>query len=158
MAFATYIAANILGTVLQGVNCYAAHTVYPLPLDASGNTTGFANLIPPMVTVTASNPKQIAFDCGIYELTVSVALEVQIDASQAIPGEQVFAGMMEQLRDLIEGPDQIYNWLNSPNPINFENFGLSALVFQGEKLMEPSDGRHLVMGLDYYVCATTNSS
>lgn len=157
-AFAAYVAANILGTVLQGVNCYAAHTVMPLPLDAQGNPTGFANLTPPMITVTAANPEQLDFDSGIYELTVSLALEVQIDASQAIPGPGVFAGMMEQLRDMIENGTQIYEWLNSDDPINFQNFGLSALKFQDEKLTEPSEGRHLVMTVEYYVCATTNAS
>lgn len=161
-AFSTYLAANVLGTILQGMTAYAAHLPTPLPLDEAGNPTGFATLTPPFTTFTGSSPKQIDFDTGIYELTVTAHVEVQIDDSQSVPGQDLFSPYIEAFRDLMEGNDGAnllaMNWLNSADPVNFENFGLSSLKYVTERLSEPGDGRHLIFEIDYYVGATTQSS
>lgn len=162
-AFAAYFNGNILGTVLQGVNGYAAHTLTPLPLDAQGNPTGFATLTPPFCVFTGSKPKQIGYDSGLYELTMKAHLEVQIDATQSNPGQDLFTAMWQQVRDMLEGQGDfgnllIMNWLNSASPINFQNFGLSALVFEDEDLSDPSDSRVLIAEAVYYIGATTNAS
>jgi hypothetical protein len=162
-AFSTYIAAHVIGTILQGMTAYAAHLPEPLPLDAQGNPTGFATLQPPFVCFTGSNPKQIDFDTGIYELTVTAHVEVQIDQSQSVPGQDLFSPYIEAFRDMMEGRDGsqnlvVMNWLNSVTPINFENFGLSTLKYVTETLSEPGDGRHLVFDVEYYVGATTQDS
>ena len=160
LAFAAYIGANVLGTVLQGVNAYAAHVPTPLPLDPQGNPTGFAVNVPPFVSFTGSRPEQIGYDSGIYEFTVTAHVEVQIDISQSTPGQDLFSEYIEAFRDLMEGNDGdgnllVFNWLNSAAPVNFTNFGLSALKYITERLTEPSDGRVLVFEVDYYVGATT---
>lgn len=161
--FSLYINSNVLGTILQGVTAYAAHLPQPLSLDAQGNPTGFATLQPPFVSFTGSNPKQIDYDSGIYELTVSAHVEVQIDQSQSVPGQDLFSPYIEVFRDLMEGVDGsgnliVGNWLNSASPINFTSFGLSALKYITETLSEPGDGRLLVFDVDYYVGATTRTS
>lgn len=161
-AFSQYMAANVLGSVLQGMNFYAAHLPKPLPLDGQGNPTGFATLTPPFATFTGSKPTQIGYDNGIYEFTLSAHVEVQIDDSQSVPGQDLFSPYIEAFRDLMEGQDGegnllVYNWLNSASPINFTDFGLSALKYITETLEEPSDGRLLVFGVDYYIGATTQA-
>lgn len=156
--FAAYFNANILGTNLQGVTGYAAHTVTPKPLDGEGNPTGFENLTAPFVVFAASSPLQLGFDSGIYELTLTAHLEVQIDESQAIPGTNLYSAYMEALRDLLETPGQVYNWLNSSSPINFTNFGLSSIVYQKERLIEQPDSRCQMAEIEYYLAATTNPS
>ncbi len=159
-AFATYMAANVLGSVLQGMNFYAAHLPQALPLDGQGNPTGFTTLTPPFGTFTGNKPTQIGYDSGIYEFTLTAHVEVQIDDSQSVPGQDLFSPYIEAFRDLMEGNDGagnllVYNWLNSASPINFQDFGLSSLKYITETLQEPTDGRHLVFGVDYYIGATT---
>jgi hypothetical protein len=159
-AFSQYMAANVLGSILQGMNFYAAHLPQPLPLDGVGNPTGFATLTPPFGTFTGSKPTQIDYDTGIYEFTLSAHVEVQIDDSQSVPGQDLFGPYIEAFRDLMEGNDGAgnllaYNWLNSASPVNFTCFGLSSLKYITETLQEPTDGRHLVFDVDYYIGATT---
>jgi hypothetical protein len=159
LGFQSYLTGNSVGTVLQPCTGYAAHQVIANPLDGLGNPAGFATLTPPFVVFTGSKPKQLGYDSGLYELTLTARLETQIDDDMSTPDVDVHAARMEALRDLLEDFDAVFQWMNfgttsSPVPC----FGVSALMFNddGERLM--NEDRRLIAEFDYYLCATVNAS
>jgi hypothetical protein len=133
LGFQSYLTGNSVGTVLQPCTGY--------------------------VVFTGSKPKQLGYDSGLYELTLTARLETQIDDDMSTPDVDVHAARMEALRDLLEDFDAVFQWMNfgttsSPVPC----FGVSALMFNddGERLM--NEDRRLIAEFDYYLCATVNAS
>ncbi len=144
-AFVAYLTGNQPGTVLETCSVYAGG-LFHVP----------STLTPPWVIFSASEPEQIGYDSGIYEMKLKVCLATQIDDEMDEAGHDVHRERIEALRDLIEDVPTLQASINPPIGTDdrlVKDFTLSCLVYNNDDETKMNE-RKLTSDWSYYVCAS----
>ena len=111
----------------------------------------------PAITFQGGRPEQITWDCGIYEMTLTVTLETQVDDEQ-LPiqiqeAEDIHHARVEALRDCLEDWTQISTYINQPasEPDNrtVKSYTLSSILFKDE--IEELKDRRFLTTIEYEI-------
>jgi len=164
-ALTAYVQGNQADTALDTVNVYAGGLAGPqntVPVNATTlpPAPSAPVVTPPSLIFTASNPEQLGYDSGLYEMKLTARLATEIYDESVTDTEDVHRERIEALRDMLENVSLIKSYVNAPasgpDTRVIQSFTLSAIVYEDDATKQ--DGNTIETELSYYVCASPADS
>lgn len=162
-SFTAYVQGNQADTALETVNVYAgglagpANTTVADPSTLQPQPNSPPVVTPPSLVFTASNPEQLSYDAGIYELKLNACLSTEIFDEQVTDAEDTHRERLEVLRDMLEDGVLLQTYVNAPTGTDtrlVKDFHLSAIAYEDESTMVSEN--KIVTDISYYIAMAPN--